>query len=234
MAPRKNQKKEKEKKKGTKTLVRSQPGEGILRKYNRTPPRLCLVPPLLLFSDWTYLLFEGPDGMYQCLRNDNSGHICNRVMTADDTDISSHLSDHHKKAAYHQQMTDGPFSCMEMGCSATPKNSKALVRHYRVYHELRGDSRPLLARYGVVVVPSRRGKKVAQRQTEDQEEDEDENEDDVADDADDDSDSLFVTDHHYPPPDRKDNDDDDNTGNGGSGLGEQILSSNIVAATAGA
>ncbi|KAI3325478.1 hypothetical protein HD806DRAFT_449167 [Xylariaceae sp. AK1471] len=173
------------------------------------------------------------DGQYLCIQTDNDGRVCNRWMSTRRGQISTHNGRFHNLGSYYEAQNLGPFSCVD--CSKPTQDWNSLIGHHRKYHDLRGSSKPLEKKYLVQLAQlakkQNNGSAKKEAGEKDEVKDEDKDKDKEDDDDDDDDDSMFVRDPHDHPTDKRD-DDNDNAGNGGSGLGEQILSSTFIDACA--
>ncbi|KAI0205879.1 hypothetical protein F4808DRAFT_183548 [Astrocystis sublimbata] len=193
------------------------------------------------------------DGNYLCLRL-RDGTPCNHTMTGEPHNIRSHNSNFHAAGSYQRQMVKGNYECKSEGCKHQSPNFLAILAHYRRHHWYRGSSKPLKRLYGVEATSRGKKRSVNDRGRERRRQDndaltpvgEDDNSnidqnireiygdtDDDDDDDDDDDGSLRYIDPELRKWDRdkRGPGKGGNEGGGGSSLGGQILSSNVIAAS---
>ncbi|KAI1742784.1 hypothetical protein F4680DRAFT_26668 [Xylaria scruposa] len=184
------------------------------------------------------------NGRYLCQRIEN-GVRCNREFAANSHSISSHNSDFHTPGRYQELMARGDYKCVNGDCNHQSDNFQAILAHYRSSHKFKGSSDPLKLLYGIPV----RTRRKKPRQTnipsikEDDREDirkatcedtreevkkncNEKSEQESEDESDDNDEYLDLID----PRLRKWDEDNGDSGNG-SGLGGQLLSSDVIAAS---
>jgi len=146
--------------------------------------------------------------------------------------IASHECDFHKYGAYQDAMHTGVIPCVD--CQKEIPNLKALVKHYKTRHDMRGHGTEEKLRKMHGLPPSSRSlrklrKRLENKRKEDESKESPKEADDGQEPEAEEDESLFVSD----PPDDKPTDnggnDRDHFGGGGGGLGEQILSNNVIA-----
>ncbi|KAI0547712.1 hypothetical protein F4679DRAFT_355160 [Xylaria curta] len=181
------------------------------------------------------------NGRYLRQRIEN-GVPCNREFAANSHSISSHNSDFHNPSRYQELMARGDYKCVYGDCNHQSENFQAILTHIRSSHEFKGSSDPLKLHYGISVRTRR--KKPCQKNIPSIKEDDCENthvdtgedsreeikkncnEESGQESADDRDDNDYYLDL-IDPRLRKWDEDNDNSGNG-SGLGGQLLSSDVI------
>ncbi|KAF2972745.1 hypothetical protein GQX73_g680 [Xylaria multiplex] len=184
------------------------------------------------------------DGRYMCQRLEN-GTPCNREMAGTSHSITSHNSDFHAEGSYRRQMARGEFNCIEDGCSHQSPTFAAILGHIRRRHAFKGSSDQLKIHYGIPICRKRKADKPKEdsrkkTRTEGKEEEREETRVGVnnvvdGESTEDDRDEYEGLEFIDPRllQWHKDNGGSghDRFGDGGSGLGGQILSSNVIDAS---
>ncbi|KAI0530363.1 hypothetical protein GGR58DRAFT_508534 [Xylaria digitata] len=186
------------------------------------------------------------DGRYLCQRLEN-GTPCNREMAGTSHSITSHNSHFHAEGSYRRQMARGEFNCTEDGCSHQSPTFAAILGHIRRRHAFKGSSDQLKIHYGIPICRKRKAdepKKDSRKKTRTDSQEvqevpeesrpgvEDVDDDEETEDDRDDYEGLEFIDPLLLKWDKGSGGSGyDRFGDGGSGLGGQILSSNVIDAS---